>query len=233
MKLTQYSLALVTLASLGQTAVITTTLSPAEQTNAAVVAQQDALGNIVQGIFLTTSLMNFLNNQYPPELLKFMASIYNYDGSDFPTSIFVDSFPFSEFESVFNAAPWKDTFLAEQGISTINDPSYYAVMTITGDSTESATSETETPSATSTTIPETSTAETSSETPTSSESSTSETTTAETTTEVPTTSSEETTLITSSTSSAAPTPIISEYSDSGASSMAIPGAIALFAIAFL
>lgn len=249
MKLTG-SVFLAAVASIAHGAIVTTTLSPAEQTSAAVVAQQGILEAVIEGVFLTTTMLDFLDGNYPPSLLSLMGDVYNYEGSDFPTSLFVNQLPFSEFVEIFNEAPWKDQILSANGATTLYDPSHYSVVTVTNDDPESTTA-TPTPSKTSTTIPETTsktspsseptsepTSETTSSAPETIPTSTSATTTSPTYSETSqassaTSTAEPTTLETSSTSSAEPTLTTSEFPANAAAELAVPGVIALFALVLI
>lgn len=240
MKFTQESAALVLLAGLSQAAIITTTLSPGAQSSVAAVEQQDPLGGLILEIFQSTTMLNFLNGNYPPGLMSFMGDVFNYDGDDFPTSLFANNFPWGEFETLLSNAPWKEDYLSQAGVEDIYPPSHYAVMTITNDEPESttATSEKPAPTQTQTTVFSTTEAPTTTTPTTSAEPATSSTTSAEPTTSTTSaeSSEEETTAapstIPESTSSAMQTPVTSEYSDV-ANGLAVPGTLALLALAFL
>ncbi|GMM27729.1 hypothetical protein DAMA08_004450 [Martiniozyma asiatica (nom. inval.)] len=113
---------------------ITTTLSPAQQTSAAVIGQKSLLEQLAYDIYSNTNYDDYLstsNDQAQTEIYDFIVKLGNYNGNDFPTSIFVDSFPFDEYTLFMAKIPWYSSLLKKNGASTLLVPSDYAVETIT------------------------------------------------------------------------------------------------------
>lgn len=115
---------------------ITTTLDSSQERSVAVVSQESFIYNIMLDAANNnnnryTSVMIEKSMELPPELVQFILQLNTVDVSEFPTSMFVQSFPFSVFNTFITNFPWMDSYLSEYDMSTFKLPQDYATVLIT------------------------------------------------------------------------------------------------------
>ncbi|ODV87247.1 hypothetical protein CANARDRAFT_190154, partial [[Candida] arabinofermentans NRRL YB-2248] len=78
---------------------------------------------------------------FPQDLLQFYVDLSDETGTEFPTSLFLSRFPFTEFQTFASALPWYTSLLKEAQASTFYLPSDFVTEAV--DEEIASTSETE------------------------------------------------------------------------------------------
>lgn len=115
--------------------VVTTTLNSLEERSVAVLDQESFIRTVMldaaTDIGRYSSVMYSENIEIPQKLLQFIVQINKYDVSAFPTSIFIQSFPFEDFGTFITHFPWMTSYMSACSITQFKVPSEYAVFTTT------------------------------------------------------------------------------------------------------
>lgn len=115
--------------------VITTTLNNLEERSAAILNQQGFISAIMLDAATNfaryTTIMEEENLEFPPEILQFIIEISSYQISDFPTSIYIQTFPFENFQTFITHFSWISTYLNDYSMTSFKVPTDYSILTTT------------------------------------------------------------------------------------------------------
>jgi hypothetical protein len=128
--------AVLTLVNGNEVITVTNTNTMSERSMAIVEQEafiQTVLLDALQDTGKYYDLINDKNIEFPPALMQFYAQLNTYPANSFPTSLFVQSFPFNEFQTFITNFPWVETYMEELSMTTFRGPDDYAVMTVTKD----------------------------------------------------------------------------------------------------
>jgi hypothetical protein len=128
--------AVLTLVNGNEDITVTNTNTMSERSMAIVEQEafiQTVLLDALQDTGKYYDLINDKNIEFPPALMQFYAQLNTYPANSFPTSLFVQSFPFKEFQTFITNFPWVETYMEELSMTTFRGPDDYAVMTVTKD----------------------------------------------------------------------------------------------------
>ena len=128
--------AVLTLVNGDEVITVTNTNTMSERSMAIVEQEafiQTVLLDALQDTGKYYDLINDKNIEFPPALMQFYAQLNTYPANSFPTSLFVQSFPFKEFQTFITNFPWVETYMEELSMTTFRGPDDYAVMTVTKD----------------------------------------------------------------------------------------------------
>lgn len=128
--------AVLTLVNGNEVITVTNTNTMSER-SLAIVEQEAFIQTVLLDALQDTGkyydLINDKNIEFPPALMQFYAQLNTYPANSFPTSLFVQSFPFNEFQTFITNFPWVETYMEELSMTTFRGPDDYAVMTVTKD----------------------------------------------------------------------------------------------------
>lgn len=119
----------------GDQTVLTTTLNNLQERSIAVLDQE----NFISAVMLNaatdyekyTTVMRQEGLEFPPELLQFIIEISTYQISEFPTSVYISTFPFDQFQTFITHFSWISDYYSEYDVTSFKVPSDYSVITTT------------------------------------------------------------------------------------------------------
>lgn len=116
------------------TTTVTTTRDPAAAATEAAAEQQQFLLTVILDAFKNAgryqSVMEQEGMALPPELIQFVAELKVQDSDHgFPTSLFANRFPFTQFSTFVDKFPWVTTYY-DPGMSTFKVPSEFLTQVV-------------------------------------------------------------------------------------------------------
>lgn len=109
-----------------------TTLNLLQQNSQVILHEQAFLEDVVQDLGLNyqkyTSYMEERKIEFPQSLMQFYVYLTGATETDFPTSLFAASFPFTPFYTYITAFPWYNSLLSQAGMKTFYLPNHYATI---------------------------------------------------------------------------------------------------------